>query len=289
MKRSGTAIPLVALALLLYGCGNERPGTVIARVGDSVLTLEEAAAEVDTTAGGAGYRLEQYVTAWVNSELIYQEARRLGLEEDPEYLSRLSRVRRQLANQVLLDLLIYRDTTVFSDDTLRAFFEKDTGEYALAEDHLHLNLITLGSREAARKFGRAVGTVKSWETVLDSVMADPGAAAEVVRSIPGTWYTPSTLHPPELWKLAGALGNGEVSFPFRTDAGYTVLQRLGFAPAGKVTEFALVRDEVLNRMRIEYRRGLFERLLGTLRERYSVEILLNTPTHHDSQDSTVVQ
>jgi hypothetical protein len=285
MKAAPGVIPTLLLFLFLGGCGREQPGTVIARVGDSELTREEALADLDTSQGDLDRRMAQYTTAWINSELIYQEARRLGLEEDPEYLSRLKKVRRQIANQVLLDWMIYRDTTGFSEDTLRAYFENSRDEYSIAEDHLQLNLITFGSRRAARRFRTAVSTVKSWETVLDSVIDDPGISAEVVHSARSTWYTPATLYPPELWKVASPLGAGEVSFPFKTHRGYTLLQKLAFVSAGKDPQFELVRDEVLNRMRIEHRRGLFEQLLGTLRERYSVALLLNNTSDQDGIDS----
>lgn len=75
--------------------------------------------------------------------------------------------------------------------------------------------------------------------------------------------------------MAGPLGPGDVSFPVKTDGGYTVLQYVELATAGKTEEFDLVREEVLNRVLIENRRARLEALLGTLRERYGVEINMN--------------
>ncbi len=281
MKSVPGAFLIVVIALLCGGCSAEPAGTVIARVGDSVLTLEEARAALDTSAGNFDKRLNRYVAAWVNSELLHQEALRLGIESDPGFEARLNTVRRQLVNQELLDRLIYGDTVSFGNDVLQSYFTSHPDEFTIAENHLKLRLATFHGRETARKFASSVAPGKTWTTLLDSMGKDPRASQEIVSSTPERWYTRSTIYPPELWKVTGPLGPGEVSFPLKTDEGYTVLQYVALAPAGKTDEFDLVRDEVLNRVLIESRRSRLETLLGTLRERYGVEMNLNDATRQE--------
>ena len=275
MKIVPGALLIVVIALLSGGCKARPEGTVIARVGDSTLTLEQARAELDTTAADFDERLARYASAWVNSELLHQEALRLGIEGDPGFDARLGAVRRQLANQELLDRLIYGDTTSIGDDVLRSYFTSHPDEFTIAENHLKLRLVTFRGREFARRFSVSVTPARTWSMVLDTVVKDAKMSQELVSSIPERWYTRSTLYPPELWKVAGPLGPGDVSFPVKTDGGYTVLQYVELATAGKTKEFDLVREEVLNRVLIENRRARLEALLGTLRERYGVEINMN--------------
>jgi len=266
---------LAVTAVFAAGCASPREGTPIARVGDAILTIEAARADMDTTSPGFNDRLGRYMAGWVNAELLYQEALRRGIGGGEEFQAKMARVRRQLVNQELLDLLVYGRDTVFSDDAMRAYFENHPDEFTLAEDHLRLRLMTFRGRESARRFAAAVNAKKSWQAAADSIGADSAASAEVVSSTPQTWFTRATLYPVELWKIASPLVPGEVSFPFKTDAGYTVLQYVSFAPAGKTGEFDLAREDVRDRMHIERGRAKLETLLGTLRERYGVEMMTN--------------
>jgi hypothetical protein len=281
MIRRARAFPVAVIALALAGCSQEEPGTVVARVGDSALTLEEAAAAVDTAAPGGGGRLAQYVASWVNAELLYQEALRQGIGDDPAFGVRLAALRRQLANQELLDRVVYGDTAAAPDSVLRAYFDAHPDEFTLSENHLKLRLATFRSREAARRFAAAVTAGAAWDGLIDSMTADPKSAAEIVSATDEAWYTRSTLFPQELWKVAGPLDPGDASFPLKTGEGFTVVQYLALAAAGKAGDFDIVREEVADRVLIEGRRSKLEALLGTLRERYGVEILVKDATRQE--------
>ena len=290
MTLRARAFPVAVIALALAGCSQEEPGTVVARVGDSVLTLEEAAAAVDTSVPGGGGRLGQYVASWVNAELLYQEALRQGIGDDPAFGARLADLRRQLAGQELIDRVIYGDmggtgetgnAASVPDSALKAYFLSHPDEFTLSENHLKLRLATFRSREAARRFAAAVTAGAAWDGLIDSMTADPKSLAEIVSATDEAWYTRATLYPQELWKVAGPLDPGEASFPLKTGEGFTVVQFLALAAAGKAGDFDIVRDEVTDRVLVESRRSRLESLLGTLRERYGVEILIKDATRQE--------
>lgn len=285
MKPSAGAFLVALVATAACGCSTERPGTVVARVGESVLTLEEAKTAVDTTAPDADARLARYVTSWVNAELLHQEALRQGIEDDPEFGIRLGELRRQLANQELLDRMVYGDTASLPDSVLRAYFASHPNEFSLSENHLKLRLATFRGRETARRFAAAVTAGRPWQDLLDSMAADPGASGEIVSASDERWYTRATLYPPELWKVAGPLSPGEASFPLRTTAGFTVVQYVAIAPAGPTDRFDIVRDDVADRVIVESRRAKLEALLGTLRERYGVEVSIGAMRREGSSET----
>jgi hypothetical protein len=56
------------------------------------------------------------------------------------------------------------------------------------------------------------------------------------------------------------------------------VQYLALAAQGKTDEFDIVREDVNDRVLVESRRSKLESLLGTLRDRYGVEILINDAT-----------
>src|ERR1051325_10942271 len=189
------------LPILLFGCRQQPSGRVIARVGSAELTLDEAKAHIDTTRAALDYALNDYASYWVNTELLYQEAKRQGVENSPEFIRQLEEVRRQLANQTYLEHFVYSDTA-------------------------GLNPRALNSRDLENSFSASVTKGSACPAAVEHLLHDSSAASSVLASTHAQYYTMQTLFPPELWKVASALSVNEVSFPVKTAGGYFVLQCL---------------------------------------------------------------
>lgn len=280
------ALSLLLPAVLLFSCRPQRNGRVIARVGDSELTLEEARAHIDTTRTAFDYALSDYVSYWVNTELLYQEATRQGVENSPEFIRQLEDVRRQLANQTFLDRQVYSDTTELTPETMQQYFKQHAPEFQIHENTLKLNLIALNSRDRANAFAEALAKGAAWKSAVDDLLGDSAVAPSVLSVISAQYYTSQTLFPPELWKVASALSINEVSFPVKTAGGFFVLQSLAQLQQGSPAEFDLARPEVRQRLLIESRRRRYDDLLGTLRRKSGVEVMLGT---HRAADTAHVQ
>ena len=65
-----------------------------------------------------------------------------------------------------------------------------------------------------------------------------------------------------------------------------MVQPLSVVRRGSPATFELVRDEVRQRLRVEEHRKRYDDLLGTLRKRYNVEVLLSPG---ESADTAQVQ
>ena len=90
---------------LTFGCHNQSPGDgtpVLARVGDTVITARDLEAQVGFF-GHSKYLVEHYskpekkkelLESLIQSEALYQEARRLGYDRDPA-------VKREVVNRML--------------------------------------------------------------------------------------------------------------------------------------------------------------------------------------------
>jgi hypothetical protein len=278
-------LSLLVTALLLFGCKPQRSGHVVARVGDAELTLEEARTHIDTTRAASEYALTEYVSYWVNTELVYQEAVRRGVEQTPQFNRQLQDVRRQLANQELLEQEIYSDSQSVTPEATQGYFTRHAAEFPVREATLKLNLIAIVSRERANAFAAAVAQGAAWKRAVDNLPRDSSGAPEVLVSAGEQYYTAQTLFPPELWKVAAALSVNEVSFPVKAVGGYFVLQCLARLQQGSPAPIDLVRSEVRQRLLIEARRRRYDELLGTLRRKTGVEVLLDS---HPTTDSAHV-
>jgi hypothetical protein len=265
-------------------CHRQRePEDVLARVGDAVLTARDAHAYIDTTQGQRESQLKHYVTYWVNTELVYQEAKRQGVENSEQFNGQLYSIRRQLANQTYLDQHVYSDTGEITDESVRKYYVSHAAEFFLREDMIKLNLATFANRERASVFAATVSQGMTWDSALTQVQRDAAVVGSTISAVSSQYFSSRTLFPQELWKVATALRAGEISFPVKSSAGtFTVLQALAIARQGTQTDFEIARPEARQRLLLETRRHLYDTLLTTLRKRYDVQIFIGDTTPRDS-------
>ena len=270
------------IPLVVVGCRQQKSSTIIARVGDAELTLEEARTRVDTTHGSITHQLQDYVSYWVNTELVYQEAKRHGVENSDQVHRQLEDIKRQLVNQAFLEQQVFADTAAREEQALHDYYTAHAPEFFVQEDMIKLNMIIFNDRASASTFAAAVSRGGLWNTAVQHVLQDVAASSGVVSFTANQYYTQHTLFPPELWKVAAALNINEVTFPVKTSLGYYVIQALSRRKQGAPADFDLVKDEVRHRLLLERRRTNYTELLGTLRKRYNVEVLMGADTSGDT-------
>jgi len=255
---------------------------ILARVGDATLTIEEAKLHIDTTLGGVDAQLRSYVSSWVNTELMYLEARRLGIDRSEMYEERLADATRQLAGQVLLDRTIYDESLTVSAETLHSYYTAHATEFFIHDDIAKLNIATFNGRERASEFAGKISQGATWNAAASEHRKDTTGGSAILSSAAGVYYTARSLFPQELWKVVQGLDLNEVSFPIKTPAGFAVVQLLGRFKQGAQATFELAHDEVRQRVLLEHRRQQFTQLLETLRQRYAVQLFVDSPNTSDS-------
>jgi peptidyl-prolyl cis-trans isomerase C len=258
---------------------------VIARVGNAELTIADAKAHIDTSQVPFGDQLQRYVVHWVNEELLYQEAQRRGIGNSDELEHQIQDARRQLIADAFVQRQVYLDdTTSVSDSVLRAYYALHTAEFIVSEDLVKLNLAIFNARDRASKFSAQVMRGSLWDDAIAATIQDTVAQSGLVSNVRGQYFSQRTIFPLELWKVAAALDVNDVSFPIRTSGGYCVIQLLEQAQEGKPASLDVARDEVRDRVLIARRRQCYEDLLGTLRKRYTVEIMSTVEKQKDTSN-----
>jgi hypothetical protein len=267
---------VLCFVLVIAGCRTDTQRTIIARVGNASLTLEEAKAYVDTTRVPYDDQVRAYVVHWINDELIYQDAVQAKIEDDQTFRERLSQAHRQLAIQMFLDKKLGNDSASVQEQSVKEYFQYHAREFTIDDDVLKLNLITFRTRERANIFAGEVQSGTPWNSAVAMVTHDSLAAADVVSSAGEVYYTRQTIYPVDLWRIGSTLGQGEISFPVKTSLGYSILQVLSSVRKGFPAEYDIVRNEVRERYIVEQRQQRFNELLKKLRQRYSVDISLTS-------------
>ena len=271
---------------LLPACREQESGSRAAKVGDRTLTMEEAKTHIDSSSGSYERQLQEYISYWINTEIIYQEAVKEGLDKSPQLRQQFDDIQRQLVNRLYLDKQIEHDTAGISEQSLQQYYEQHKPEFFLREDMVRLNVAAFNSREQASRFAATVSKGGNWQETVTGMSADTSSSGGVVSFTNNQYYSQHTLFPLELWKVASALSPNEISFPVKTSLGYFVLQSLSSLKSGSEAEFGFVKDEVRQRLQQEQHRERYAQLLGTLRKKYDVEVYVTGTQSNDTTQTS---
>lgn len=265
----------LTLGLLISGCEKrETKKEYLARVGDSYLTKEEMTAVEDSTLLSSDARIRDYAARWINNELLYQEARRRGIENSETVQRHATEARKQLTIQAFLQKELYQDTLHIPEDSIRTYFESHPEEFLMREDVVKVNLIAFTSREKANAIRAKIVSGTRWESAVQTVVNDTSSQSFLISRVDGKYYTQGTLYPPELWRVATNLAPREISFPVRTQEGFFLIQLLAIFRQGAHAQLDMVRDEIHQRLIIEQRRQRYAELLARLRSQHEVEVVV---------------
>ncbi len=284
----GTALALCSLIVCTgLSCRQPEQQNVIARVGKETLTLDQARAGLGASGQPSEDELRRFINHWVSEELLFQEAQRRGLENTQDFDERMQETRRHLLAQAFLDSQ-FGDSSQIGDSILRAYYDQHADEFFVHADMMKLNALRFVTREKASQFAALITRGMTWSDAMAAALRDSADPATAIPGVSGQYVSQHSVFPPELWKVAASLGINELSFPVKTAIGYCVIQPLARLSAGSRAGFEVALDEIRARVRIEQRRRNYEELLGTLRKRYSVEIILpneqKTDTLHNTHD-----
>lgn len=258
----------------IAGCTpTEKNGDVVARVNNSVLTMEmvQNAAGPDRTLTGS--EIQQYANRWVVNEMLFQEALQRGFDESDHVRQTMEEALKQLSIAELLDKQVYQmaDQSIQQND-ISSYFQSHIAEFTLRENITRLSIAIFRSIEPANQFRISVLRDLDWSSRVRRMQSDTSSG--LISSTDSVYYSQSSLYPPELWKVAGALGMQEVSFPVRTSVGFVVMRSLGQFKSGSTSPLSYVEDQIRNRLIMEQRQQRYQQYLQDLRSKHTVQMMI---------------
>ncbi|MBI3580105.1 MAG: peptidyl-prolyl cis-trans isomerase [Ignavibacteriales bacterium] len=276
MKNSNIMLA-VCMLVVLAGCQKrESTQTPVARMDDQTLTLEKVRAEFGSSRSISSAQLHEYISRWVNNEMLYREALRRGMDKKETVVARVEEVRRQLVINALLDEEIYGDKTLESTpQEISEYYNTHQKEFVVPQHVALLSFVLFRDRDAANTFRTNIVSGASWDATLKQLLADPRQSTFVSLHVDSSYYTESTLLPVELWRVAAAAIPKEPSFPVKMNDGYYIVLVWKHTGQGQVADLKYAEKEIRGRLTMERRQHLMDSLMENLRAKHSVEILVN--------------
>mgnify|MGYP001765055362 CR=1 FL=1 len=262
---------LLGAMALLAACAPPQEEAVLALVNGRTITqtefdvrwneLSESTRARYTKDGGKRRFLDELITR----ELLMQEARRRGIDQNDAIRDRTQRFREQLIlDELLKDRL--REKVELSQAELDAYYDKHAGEL-LSPVKLQVSQMLLPSQFAAKDLKKQVEGGGDFAKFAQRYSIDEKTKAKGGDLGP---YRKGLLDP-EVDAVVLTLKPGVISDPIKTDAGYYLVKVSPLDEAMIQADFA-TRERLRQELLVEKRRRRFEDVITDIRAKATVRL-----------------
>lgn len=275
MKRLICSIIVVLTSFILFSCtkqGEKKSGSVqVARVGSVAITQDDVDREMKALpeqirqmfSGPEG--TGRFVDELVKKEILYQEAKKKGTENNPEYKKKVEDFKKITLIGALLEKEIEEKAKV-SEKAVKDYYDAHKNEF-VANNSVRASHILVKSEEDAKKILEQIKKGGNFAKIAKEKSLDPGSAKN--GGDLGSFSRGQMV--PEFENAAFNLKVGEVSSPVKTQFGYHII-KVTEKKAGQVVEFEKIKGLLTQRLTAQKQKEVFDSYIDGLRKSYKVEI-----------------
>jgi len=265
----------LASALLMAACQQRDPAEdYVARVGDSYLTLREVNEALEDMPPGRdslGART-QIIDRWVTNELLFQEALRRRLTDDPEVRRRIEDSERSVLIDALVSSVYEEEIDAPTAAELETYYQRNRERLRLREPFVrvrHLSALSPDAAAAAREALQDAVRQNAADSLWPSIVRRFADDADAARTLADTYYPERSLfnQQPAVRAMLRRIGVREIAPVIDSDSLHHVLQLVDRAPPGTIPELAWVEDQVQRQLLIDARKQMYARHVQRLRNR----------------------
>lgn len=273
MKRL-VLLVFVATSVVLFACakqGEQKSSAYLAKVGSAAITQEDVNRELKGLpdqiqkmfVGPDG--TARFVDELVKKEMLYQEAKKRGLEKNSDYQKKVEDFKKITLISLLLGKELEEKAKV-TDKDVKDYYEAHKGEL-MANNQVRASHILVKSEEEAKKIMEQIKKGDDFAKIAKEKSVDPGSA----KNGGDLGYFSRGQMVPEFENVAFGLKEGQVGGPVKTQFGYHIIKVTG-KKEGKVVEFEKVKDLLTQRVTAEKQKTAFDSYIDNLKKGYKIEI-----------------
>ncbi len=264
---------VLALGVFWSGCGEPTPPEeYAARVGDAYLTESEVRQAITGShpATDSTTARQQYIEQWVTNELLYREAERHDLANEPAVQQKLRAQERSVLINELTSRLFENMSAAPSPAQIATYYERNKEQLRLREPFARIRYLATTNINTARSVHEELVDLDDsasadslWDVFIERYAADPAEARELAAH----HYPVSNLFPrhPAVREALNELVPGETAPVVRSRGLAHVVQLVDRVAAGTVPELNWVEDTIRRRLQIRARKQMYEREVQRLR------------------------
>ena len=273
---------VLVISIGLVTCKGDRgEDEIIARVGNASLSLADMKRRMEWE----GMRPEQeseFVDRWVNRELLYQEAKKLGLDksESEDLLMELEIVEKEYLIQKLLDRTFAQKIQI-TEEEIQSYYETNMDLFRVDEDQVKILHILTESKEEANLALQEIRAGKPFDQVAKErsigIFNEKGGDMGFIK-----WGDVI----PEIARVAFRTAEGEVPNVFESNNyGFHIIKVIRKLSKGDAKDLADVRNEILQQLQVRKERFVYTDLVFQLQNNAKVQI--SVPKNREEVSDTM--
>jgi peptidyl-prolyl cis-trans isomerase C len=266
-------LPLLFFLFSPLSCDKAKPlkKEELARINNSVITLEEFEQEMERLPESAKLQMiseegrKKFLQELISQELLLQEAKKKGLQENKEILTNIEMYKKGLIINALGEELCLGKDAV-SGEEVEAYYQENKKEFMLEEVWIrHILLKTLEEAKEIKKRlhqGEDFVTLAKQYSIWTPTKMKGGDLGYIKRGMVHKSFE----------EAAFALKKpGDLSDIVKTEFGYNII-RLEDKIGPRQLTFSEVQEEIRNNLRKKKREKILTTYLQDLRERAQIRI-----------------
>ncbi|MDZ7291014.1 MAG: peptidyl-prolyl cis-trans isomerase [candidate division KSB1 bacterium] len=250
---------------LLFACKKKQAEPeIIVRVGTETLTVADLANEIPSQLRPNLTRseLQDYVVRWIDSQILYQEAKRRQLDQNHEVRRELRRLERELVVNTLLDQELNKPFGV-SDQEINRYYAENRQSFVRNAREVHVWYVKVLKKETA-------------DSLVTALRKDGDFSRVARRYAPhdsSEWdlYLTEEETPPEIVNMVFTIMPGAISRPIQFYDGFHIFKMIEKFEPGSLRSLAQVRNEIIAKIQTEKRQERYKQLLAELKSNTVIE------------------
>ncbi len=271
MKKLVVLTVILTLSAFLFSCSKQKSASnYVAKVGSVTITQDDVNRELKVYpeqiqrmfAGPEG--MDKFVDELVKKEILYQEAKKKGFENNPEYQKKVEEFKKITLIGLLLEKEI-EDKAKVSDADVRKYYDTHKAEMTQG-GQIRASHILVKSEEEANAILQQIKKGGDFAKLAKEKSIDKASGAN--GGDVGFFSRGQMV--PEFENAAAKLNVGEVGGPVKTRFGYHIIKVTG-TKEGQVMEFDKIKDMLGQRVTAEKQKEVFDSYIEGLKKSYKVE------------------
>ncbi len=259
---------IAATMVAWIGCESRDSGQVIARVGTSVLTLDDLFKSIPPEYSDHITRehMISYVKQWIDTELLYQEALRRRIEKEPEIKNRLEKMKRDLLSAEIISrsTVVGADKKTVTPQDIESYYQKHKDDFARNTAVAKYVEIVVDDAKTAWQVRNQITD----ENFLDLAARYSTVPVEDPRSAE---FISIDRLPKEIGAVIEKTKLSGTSVPIEMGDGYHIIRVVDKQDAGSISSLDEVREEIVGTLATESQKQDIEDLLSSLRLKTDLE------------------
>jgi len=286
------ALSFILCINILFSCGKEEKKIedVVVRVGNELLTLDMIKNVFpDNSTNATGEQIQNYIQLWVDQELMYQEALRIGLDKDARLEEAMKKARKDFLVTILLDSLM-SETIDIPDQELINYYELNKENFIRQNTEIRALQILVSTEDAANNVRERILRGEDFEKIASEMSIDYSKNKRVDLG-----YFSEEDVVPEIALNVFRMRAGTISRPIKSEFGYHVFKIIDKKEPNSIRDYEEVKDQIVQRLLAKKKEDAYKDYMTRLKGKLEVHTnfdLLNklrkesvNMNHHVIKDS----